>query len=688
MRGRIRLRIPLLKESAPRAVQIASWFEGQRGVCSLRVNRACASIVICYTDRAPDSLAPILGALQDLTVAGLGRAGLSLQTAPKTSSEGQPLRWATLSLALCIVGGPAAYAAVPLVIWGARSIWAKALTTLIREHRLNVDFLDGLCILISLVRAQFGTASFIVWMIGLGDWMRDRTAAKSKRAFKDLLSFQTQLAWVHREGKLARIPASEVAVGDRVTIYPGDMIPVDGKVAEGAAMVDQKTITGESLPVQRGSGDRVYAATVVRDGKLTVDATGVGENTTAAQIVHLLETAPMGETRMQNYAERFADRLVAPWLAATGAIFAVTANVDRLVSMIIIDYGTGIRVAAPTSVLAAMTAAARRGILIKSGAHMEKLARVDTIVFDKTGTLTRGQPEIYPVIPYSKHFPERKALALAASAEQRLKHPIAEAIVAKARQERVRVPPRSASAYQVGRGIEARVNGSVVHVGSTHYFRERSICFERAQTDIRDLNERGRSTLLLAVDGALAGVIPFADQVRAESPLILKALHELGVKRTIMLTGDSARVARAVARDLGIDQFFADTLPADKAEIIQALQKEGRTVAMVGDGINDSPALSYADVGIAMKNGADVAREAADVVLMEDSLWKLLGAIEISREAISTVKQNFGIIAGLNTLAFLLAIPPGLVSPGITALISNGSAILASLNGMRPFLTD
>src|SRR5580704_13006215 len=495
------------------------------------------------------------------------------------------------------------------------------------------------------------------------------------------------MAWVLRNDVVVAVPVFSLVVGDTVVVHSGEMIPVDGEVLTGHASVDQKTITGESLPVSRSEGDVVYAATALAEGYITIRAMRVGNETTAAQIVRMVESAPIGETRMQNHAERFADRLVVPTLALATGTGIVAADINRFTSLVIVDYGTGIRVAAPTSVLSSMTHAARQGILIKSGAHLEKLAEVDTIVFDKTGTLTAGIPHVRDVISYQqRHFPVRKILALAAGAEARLQHPVAEAIRARTEKDEIDVPDCNEVNYRIGFGVEAQINGYQLHLGSERFLRENSISTQKAWGDQKRLNEGGCSSLHLAVDGKLIGLIPYSDRIRPESQDVIGILHNKGIRDTIMLTGDNGTVARAVAGRLGLKHHVADMLPADKAEYVQRLGREGRVVAMVGDGINDSPALSFADVGIAMKHGAQVAHESANIVLMEDNLWKLVTAIEISREGVALIRQNYKIVAVMNTVALLLALPGGLITPQLTALISNGSAIVASLNAMRPMM--
>jgi Cu2+-exporting ATPase len=570
------------------------------------------------------------------------------------------------------------------MLWNAIPIAKRAWSILSREKRLNVDFLDTLAIAASIGQGLHVTGGIITWLIRLGDWIRDLTAAGSKRAIAELMDFQSRSAWLMVDGQVVSVPATRLAVDDLVVVYPGEMVPVDGEVIDGAAMVDQKTITGEGLPVARGKGDIVFAATVLRDGQITIRTTRVGTATTAGQIAMLVDSSPVGDTRMQNHAERFADRLVAPSLGLAVGSAAITADFQRFLSLVIIDYGTGIRVSAPTAVLASMTHAARSGIIIKSGGHMERLAEVDTIVFDKTGTLTHGVPEVIDVLTYQNRISADHLLGLAVGAESRLQHPVAEALRARANGRGIEVPMCDAPAYKVGLGVEGQVNGHYVHLGSERFLRQSKIRVQPAARDRAALDERGYSCLYMAVDGRLAALIPYADKVRPESQAVMRRLRDLGIRNTVMLTGDNATVARAVCGRIGLTQHFADMLPSDKAEVIAQMRREGKVVAMVGDGINDSVALTYSDVGIAMRHGADVAHESAHVVLMEDSLWKLVQAIELSRGAVGLIRQNYGIVAVLNTLALGMALPSGLVTPAFTAVLSNGSAILASLNGIRP----
>jgi Cu2+-exporting ATPase len=554
-----------------------------------------------------------------------------------------------------------------------------------RERRLNVDFLDGLAIGLSILHTQFGTAALIAWLVNLGDAIRDRTAMRARRSVSDKLDFRLQRCWLLRRGRIVRAAIDEVREGDRVVVYAGGLIPVDGKVLRGSASVDQRSITGESLPAEKEAGAAVFAGTTVREGELHIEARQVGSDTTVARIVGAVENAPVGETRMQNYAEEFADRLVAPTVVLAGGLYAMSGDAQRLTSMAIVDYGTGIRVAAPTAILACIASGANRGIVFKSGSGIERLAKAAIVVFDKTGTVTRGEPRITRVVSYGRRWPERQIVGFAAAAEQRLRHPVAEALVSHARALGIRLREPAESSFRVGRGVDARIGTKRVQVGNERFLREHGIDLERARADVDELDRRGESRLLVGVDGELAGIITYADEVRPEMPEVLAALHSRGVRKVVMLTGDNDRVARAVSQELGFDFFLADVLPEEKARVVAGLRGEG-VVVMVGDGVNDSPALARADVGIAVASGADISRETAGVVLMENNLRRLIDAFDIAEEAMQLIHQDYWIIAALNTLALLLSLPRGVASSGTIAAISNGSAILASLNSIRPVL--
>ncbi|MBN3851211.1 MULTISPECIES: heavy metal translocating P-type ATPase [Burkholderiaceae] len=697
--GRVRLHVPVLCAPSPLAESALSWLKQQDFIDDACIKYDCASLIIHYEPAKLDEVDALLEMLEGFSLADLGQllqyldptGGARAVGAARSQTVPERPRWPlalpSLSLAMAFSSNPVLFALnVPLMLHNAFPIFRRAWHVWRTEQRLNVDFLDTLAISVSIGQGNMVTGGVITWLIRLGDWIRDLTAAGSKRAVTELLEFQSKTAWVVRDGEIVAVPATELAVDDSVVVYPGEMIPVDGEITHGHGMIDQKTITGEGLPVSRKAGEAVFAATVLREGQLTLRALRVGAQTTAGQIAHLVDSAPIGDTRMQNHAERFADRLVMPTLGLAIGTALLSRDFNRFLSLVIVDFGTGIRVAAPTAVLSSMTHAARAGIVIKSGGHMEKLAQVDTVVFDKTGTLSVGTPHVVQMQSFMPNISSEHLLELAVAAETHLQHPVAEALREKSRELRLLPPPCDETEYRIGLGVEGQVNGYYMHVGSERFLRQNEIRVDHIAAERTAIDARGCSSLYVAIDGKLAGLIAYEDRIRPESRDIVETLHRMGIRDTIMLTGDNAVVARAVGERVGLTRQVANMMPADKAEVILQLQREGRVVAMVGDGINDSPALSFADVGIAMKYGADITHESADVVLMEDSLWKLIKAIEISRGAVGLIKQNYGIVAAMNAVALGLALPGGLVSPEITAVISNGSAIVASLNGIRPAL--
>jgi heavy metal translocating P-type ATPase len=411
----------------------------------------------------------------------------------------------------------------------------------------------------------------------------------------------------------------------------------------------------------------------------------VGDDTKVAQVVHLVEQAPLSDTKIQNHAEKFADRLVLPSLVGSLVLFAGTLNLAQLTALLTVDFGTGVRVSAPTAVLSCMSYAAHNGIVIKGGRYLETLCQADTIVFDKTGTLTTGVIHVEDIVSFNG-YEESEVLALAATAELQLTHPIAEAVVHCAARREIPLRSRAEVEYVIGRGVRAEIEGMEVLVGSLRLLRENSVALKKSLSEVTDLFvSEGKACLYVAVDGALAGVIAFRDQIRPEAQQMIRELHRLGIKQVVMLTGDVRKVAEPVAKTLGVDLCIAEMLPEQKAEVIIDLKKQGHVVAFVGDGINDSVALSYADIGFSVRNGADITKETAGVILLSDNLEHIVKAFEISRQTIGLIKQNYWIVGVFNVLAYAVA-GLGLASPVITTLISNGSAVVACVNGMRPMI--
>lgn len=685
--GRCRLRVQRLRADAAVRQRMEQRLSNSPLVSGFRLNAACDSITVEH-----------LGAIEALFEMLLAPALLAefasapsqaLVTATAADKGPTPLRamaWAATALVLGPAGGFGLE--LLLILLTGLPIWRRALSTLIDERRLNVDFLDGLALCIAVLRRQSRTAALMALMVHLGDVVRELTARQSRGHIRQLLDFQSvQARRIEADGSFTLIPAQLLQSKQMALMLAGDLVPADGMIRSGVAAVDQRHITGESVPATRHVGEMVFAGSSIVEGSITVEITEVGADTVVAKIVQVIENAPVGETRIQNYAEQFADRLVAPLLGVNVAMLALTGNVDRFMSMAIVDYGTGIRVAAPTSVLASMTRAARQGILIKSGHHVEQLATLRGIAFDKTGTLTTGHLAVLEVKTFTTGISADRVLQLAAAAETQLRHPVARALVAHAQNARgLLLPVCDDVQFVIGMGVAAVIGGQRIHIGSERYLRSLGIATGRARNYLMQAERGGHIVLLVALDESLIGVIACSDAPRAEASAVVAGLRRRGVQHIVMLSGDREGVARRIAQAVGIDTVYSEILPHDKAEIVRTLRLQYGPFAMVGDGVNDSPALAQADVGISLVDGADIARAAADVVLMEEGLHLLLPAIDISRDALALVRQNFTLVAGANTLALALALPNGVMSPIACTLLSNGSALLATLNAMRPLL--
>ncbi|MDP8943314.1 MAG: heavy metal translocating P-type ATPase, partial [Actinomycetota bacterium] len=567
----------------------------------------------------------------------------------------------------------------------AAPIARRAFHSLRAERRLNIDVLDLTAITLATLRGSFLTPAVMIGTVEIGEAIRERTAQASQREMLDLLDSLAPVVWVERGGGRHQVPIEEVAPGDTAVVYPGDRIPADGRVVDGKGLIDEHQLTGESMPVTRSEGEVVYASTLVREGHLHIAVEQVGEETRAGRILRLMKDAPVHDTRIENYAANVADRAVVPAFLLSGLVLALTRNPARAASILITDVTTGIRVSVPTTVLASLAHAARHGILIRSGRALEQLANVDAVVFDKTGTVTVGEPSITAVATVSPDVPTSRLLALAASAEHRLTHPVAEAVVRYARQHGVRPGRRGKWHYRIGLGVRADIGGETVVVGSDRLLVEEGVDLERFHERRPELLTNGRSLIYVASGGELCGAMTYADPVRPESADVVAALRSSHGMDIHLLTGDKARTAAAVGETLDISpgNTHAELFPEDKAAVVKDLHAAGKHVAFVGDGINDLPALAYADVSVSFGGASDVARDTADVVLMDGDLRGLPMAIGVARQAVALIRQNIGFVAGTNLGAMALAATRGL-GPVAAAIIHNGSTVVAAVNGLRP----
>jgi Cu2+-exporting ATPase len=606
------------------------------------------------------------------------RAGAG-QTGAKLDVQRAPL--------LRLIGSSAVLAAACLPVPGsvlAGLILASDLpallraTVALRRRRLDGDVLEASTLVLLVTRGNYVASALLTWLRSVGEYIVAKTVVTTRRSLYDLVADpdQTVLRIRGRSRQLVRVAALDI--GDIIAIDSGCQLPVDGVVVGGEALVNQQTVTGEALPVERRSGDRVFAATVVEHGHLQVRVDRVGLDTAVGRIVRTIETAAAEKSDIQRFAERLADREVGRTLvlAALGAGFS--RSLDAGTAILVADYGLAARVGIPTAIVTSIQRASAVGILIKGPRALENLARVNTVVFDKTGTLTSGTPRVTRVVSYVRTLTEHDLVRLAAAAESEFRHPVARAILRLAAEQRARIPTPSSTTESVGLGVEVDVEAMRLLLGSHRFMESRGIDLDAARAEEAAAHAVGASPTFVAVDGRLAGIFVLEDELRAEARSAVRALRARRMQNVIMLSGDHAEPSRVIAESLGLRHHYADLLPEDKARLIEELKGEGRVVAMVGDGVNDALALETADVGIAVPGGAPVATEVADVVLLQGGLDRVVVALDLARAAIDGVRRTLQIASQANLAVVGLA-SFGLASPVTSILLSHGSTVAAAI---------
>ena len=576
---------------------------------------------------------------------------------------------------------------LPAPIRAAYTVWRsiafvwKGVRCLLRR-RLEVEVLDALSIGVSVLRGDFGTAGSVMFLLNLGSLLEEWTRKKSLDDLARSMALNVDKVWVRSQDTEVLLPLTKVQPGDEIVVRSGNMVPLDGTVIEGEAMVSQAALTGESMPVRKAKGATVYAGTVVEEGECVFLAKAAGGANRYDKIVAMIEESEKLKSSTENRALELADKLV-PWcLAGTVVTYALTRNVTRAISILMVDFSCALKLSMPLAVLSAMRECGTAHITVKGGKYLEALAKADTIVFDKTGTLTRATPQVVDIIPFSNSEKD-DVLRLAACLEEHFPHSMANAVVRAAREQGLaHEEMHSEVEYIVAHGIASRVGGERVVIGSYHFVFEDEHCIVPADEQEKfDQMPAEYSHLYMAASGQLVGVICIADPLRPEAASVLRQLHKLGIRNTVMMTGDSYRTAEAIARQVGVDQFFAEVLPEDKANFVQKAKAEGRTVVMIGDGINDSPALSAADIGIAIHSGAAIAREIADVTIKADSLEELVTLKTIANALQHRVSSNYRFVLSFNsTLIALGAL--GILQPAASAMLHNLSTIGISLRSM------
>ena len=556
------------------------------------------------------------------------------------------------------------------------------------QRKIEVPVLDATAITVSLITKDFSTASSIMFLLGIGELLEEWTHKKSVDDLARSMSLNVSKVWLRTpENQEILVESSKIEKGDRVVVHMGNVIPFDGEVLDGEAMVNQASLTGESVPVQRTVGNTVFAGTVVEEGEITIRVKEVEGNNRFDQIVTMIEESEKLKSELEGKAEHYADKLV-PWtLGATGLTYLLTRNVTKAMSILMVDFCCALKLAMPISVLSAIREASLYNVTVKGGKFLEAVAEADTIVFDKTGTLTKANPTVVDVVNFNDEYSSDDMLRVAACLEEHFPHSMAKAVVDAASKKGLSHEEMHTKVeYIVAHGIATSINGKRTVIGSYHFVFEDEKCVVPAGKEpLFESLPLYYSHLYLAIEGKLSAVICIEDPLRDEAAAVVTSLKKAGISKVVMMTGDSERTASVIAKKVGVDEYYAEVLPEDKAAFVEREKAKGRKVIMIGDGINDSPALSAANVGIAISDGAEIAREIADITVGSDDLYQIVTLKYISNALMKRIKSNYRKIVGFNSGLIALGVA-GVLPPTTTALLHNGSTILISVNSMKNLL--
>lgn len=574
-----------------------------------------------------------------------------------------------------------------LVLAKSLSYIKKALSC-VGRRKIEVPLLDGIAITTSIVRGDYGTAGSVMFLLDLGEIMEEWTHKKSVDDLAKKMSLNVSKVWLNVDGREVLTDVSKIETGDCVTVHMGNVIPLDGVIKEGEGMVNQASLTGEAIPVAKKPGGYVYAGTVLEEGELLIEVKENSGTTKYEKIVAMIEETEKLKSTVESRAEHLADRLVPYTLAGTGLVYLLTRNVTKALSVLMVDFSCALKLSMPISVLSAMREAQSHGITVKGGKFLEAIAEADTIVFDKTGTITKAQPVVSDVISFCDEEPD-ELLRIAACLEEHFPHSMAKAVVRAAMDKGlVHEENHSKVEYIVAHGISSRIQDKKVIIGSYHFvFEDEQCVIPQGKEELFESLSGECSHLYLAIDGVLAAVIAITDPIREEAPQVVSMLRKCGLSKIVMMTGDSERTAKVVAAKVGVDEYYSEVLPEDKASYVEKEHQAGRKVIMIGDGVNDSPALSAADVGIAICDGAEMAREIADITIAGDNLEELVTLKQLSNALVKRIHGNYRQIVGFNTGLILCGIG-GVMQPATSALLHNTSTLAISVKSMKDLLNE
>lgn len=682
IRGRVRLHICQKRMTCRQADQLEYFLTKLNGVISVKVVERNQDVVICYSDNREE----MLRAIQ--------RFSYEKAEAPESylQNSGREMNgeyWEKMVNHVVLHYGKKIFLPLPVrtfltTLKSVKYIW-KGVRTL-AKCRIEVPVLDATAIGVSMLRGDFSTASSVMFLLGFGEILEDWTHKKSVDDLARSMSLNVSKVWLITEDSEVQVGTDEIKPGDRVRIHMGTVIPFDGIVTEGEAMVNEASLTGESMPVAKHESSYVYAGTVMEEGELTIRVKETSGSTKFEKIVTMIEETEKLKSAVESKAEYLADRLVPYTLAGTALTYALTRNVTKALSILMVDFSCALKLAMPISVLAAIREANAHHITVKGGKFLEAVAEADTIVFDKTGTLTKAQPTVVDVVSFNGDSKEN-LLRLAACMEEHFPHSMAKAVMDAAKERGLtHEEMHSKVEYIVAHGISTMVDGRKAIIGSHHFVFEDEKCTIPVGKEelFRNLPEE-YSHLYLGIEGKLAAVICIEDPLRPEAPEVVKALRKAGFTQIVMMTGDSDRTAKAIATRVGVDKYYSEVLPEDKAKFVEEAKAQGRKVLMVGDGINDSPALSAADVGIAISDGAELAREIADITIGADDLSVMVTLKEISNGLMDKIHKNYRRIVGINGSLIALGVT-GVIQPTMSALLHNTSTLLIGMDSMKSVL--
>lgn len=682
IKGRIRVHFCQKRMTFEEADTLQYYLDSQEMITSSKVQECTQDATICYTGEK----SAVIALLRSFQYEKVDVPDVYRQNSGRETNREY---WDKLVTKVVVHYGNKLFLPMPIrtVITGVKSVKYiyQGIHTLL-QRKIEVPVLDATAIGVSMFRGDISTAGSVMFLLGIGEILEEWTHKKSVDDLARSMSLNISRVWLCNDGQEMLVPTTEIQTGDLVRVHMGNMVPFDGTVAEGEAMVNQASLTGESEPVRKYIESMVYAGTVVEEGELTIRVKETNGSSKFDKIVTMIEESEKLKSGLESKAEHLADRLVPYTLLGTGITYLLTGNITKAISVLMVDFSCALKLAMPISVLSAIREASNYHVTVKGGRYLEAMAEADTIVFDKTGTLTKAQPTVKQVVAFNG-MSENELLRIAACLEEHFPHSMAKAVVQAAIDRHlVHEELHSKVEYIVAHGISSKINDKKVVIGSYHFvFEDEKCAVPDGMMEAFDKLPSECSHLFMAIDHELAAVICIEDPLREEAAAVVRKLKETGISKFVMMTGDSDRTAKAIAARVGVDEYYSEVLPEDKASFVEEEKKAGRKVIMIGDGINDSPALSAADIGIAISDGAEIAREIADITVGADGLNELVTLKLISDGLMKRIHKNYRFIVGFNTGLIVLGVA-GILQPATSALLHNTSTLMIGLKSMQDIL--